>query len=242
MYNVCTMISGKAEWPLGGQSHLLHAVELFHVCASDRENSDAWLDFLSRYSGKIKYFIRGAIRQFLGSSGYLNDSTAAVSMQETDLFQNTILRLVENDCAAMKRFTGKTEDELLAYLAVISRSTVIDALRRSKAIKRRNTATDNEKPTITPAVGFRKIIDNTGFERVILANELISLVRQAIRSRSGRTSTRDQLVFELHFFDGLSFSQISKCKGINLSKAGVEKLLRRLIGRVQDSLQPVDSR
>lgn len=236
------MMSGKTVSPFGAQSHHFHAVELFHICASDRENSDAWSEFLCRYSGKIKYFIRGAIRQFLGFSEYLNDPASAASMQESDLFQNIILRLVENDCAAMKRFSGKTEDEVLAYIAVISRSTVIDALRRSKAIKRRTTVADDERPKIVPSAGFCKIIDNKGLERSILANELLSLVRQTIRSKSGRASTRDQLVFELHFLDGLSFSQISECKGINLSKAGVEKLLRRLIGRVQDSLQPVDSR
>jgi RNA polymerase sigma factor (sigma-70 family) len=236
------MMLGKAVSPFGEQSHHLHAVELFHVCASDRDNSDLWSELLSRYTGKIKYFIRGAIRQFLGSSGHMNDSTTAVSMQESDLFQNTILRLVENNCAAMKRFSGKTEDELLAYLAVISRSTVIDALRRAKAIKRRTAVADDEMPKAVSSVNFCKIIDNKGLERAVLANELISLVRQSINSKSGRTSTRDQIVFELHFLDGLSFSQISKCRGINLSKTGVEKLLKRLIGRVQDSLQPVDSR
>jgi RNA polymerase sigma factor (sigma-70 family) len=236
------MMSGKAVSPFGEESHRLHAVELFLLCASDRENYGAWSEFLSRYSSKIKYFIRGAIRQFLGTSKYLNDPNTAVGMQENDLFQNIIIRLVENDCAAMKRFSGKTEEEVLAYMAVISRSTVIDALRRSKAMKRRNTFADEERPKVAPSVGFSKMIDNKGLERAILADELLSLVHQTIGSKSGWASTRDQLVFELHFLDGLSFSQISKCKGINLSKAGVEKLLRRLIGRVQDSLQPVDSR
>jgi RNA polymerase sigma factor (sigma-70 family) len=241
MYN-SNMISGQSALPLREQLHLLHPVTLFRLCASGRENSDAWAEFLYRYSSKLKYFIRGTLRQILGSSGVMNNSTASVSMQESDLFQNTILRLVENNCVAMKRFSGKTEDELLAYLAVISRSTVIDALRRFKAIKRRTSANDNEIQMNRPSVGFRKIDGDAGFEQIILANELISLVRKTIKSKSGQTSVRDQLVFELHFFEGLSFSQISRCKGINLSKAGVEKLLRRLIGRVQNSLQPMDWR
>jgi RNA polymerase sigma factor (sigma-70 family) len=242
MYNDPIMISGESASSPRERPSLLHPVLLFRLCASNRENSEAWSEFLYRYSSKLKFFIRGTIRQILGSSGDPNNSIVTVSMQESDLYQNTILRLVENNCAAMKRFSGKTEDELLAYLAVISRSTVIDALRRSNAIKRRTIAKDNEKPMAMPSVGFQKIADNPGFERQILANELISLVHQTIKSRSGQTSARDQLAFELHFIDGLSFSQISRCKGINLSKAGVEKLLGRLISRVQDSLQPMDSR
>ena len=236
------MASENPASPLTDQPHLLHPVTLFHLCASDRENFEAWSEFLYRYSGKLKYFIRGSIRQVLGSSGIFDNPTVAVGMQESDLFQNTILRLVEKNCAAMKRFSGKTEDDLLTYLAVISRSTVLDAFRRSKAMKRRAITTENEKLKAMPSFGFHKIADDPGFERIILADELISLVHKTIKSKSGETSARDQLVFELYFVDGLTFDQISECKGINLSKAGVEKLLSRLIGRVQNSLQPMDSR
>ena len=232
----------EPELPCRKELDLLDPVMLFHLCASDSENSDAWVEFLGRYSQKIKYFIRGTIRQFWGSSGYAANTTVAVNMQESDLFQNTILRLVENNCAAMKRFSGTTEDELLAYLAVISRSTVMDALRRSNAIKRRPITENVDRHKEGYSVRSRNSANNAGFEMDILANEIISLVHQTIKSKSASASKRDQLVFELHFFDGLSFSQISRCKGINLSKAGVEKLLKRLIGRVQDSLQPIDSR
>ncbi len=37
----------------------------------------------------------------------------------------------------------------------------------------------------------------------------------------------------MHYLDGLSHSQIAKCAGINLTKAGVEKLLKRLTDRIQ---------
>lgn len=142
------------------------------------------------------------------------------------------MRLVANDCAVMKRFSGKDENDLLAYLAVISRSAVLDWLRHGSAIKRgyeqRGQQNLEFMLTETPDPA-----EKGEYERKILIGELVSMTRNVIASHSGQASSRDQLVFDLHFLHGLSFSQISQCKGINLSKAGVEKLLNRLVSRVQ---------
>lgn len=208
---------------------LLDPIELFRLCAADRENSDAWSEFLRRYSTKIRYFIQGAIRQAPADQ---QDSPASVAIQESDLFQNAIVRLVENDCAAMKRFSGASENDLFAYLAVICRSAVLDTLRRGTALKRRHAVVENEESILLSAAPHR-ITDDLELDRDILLDEIVSITRNTIQCHSGDVSGRDQLVFELHFFDGLSCSQIAQCKGVNLSKAGVEKLLRRLVGRVQ---------
>jgi RNA polymerase sigma factor (sigma-70 family) len=212
---------------------LLDPVELFHFCAASRQNSDVWSEFLRRYGSKLKQFIHGTLRQVLGVSACPNESTTYGGIQDTDLFQNAIVRLVESDCAAMKRFSGTSEADLLAYLAVICRSVVLDALRRDTASKRRRPATVEREEKIAASGGARGFLDNAGFERAILARELISIAHHTIKSRSGHVSSRDQLVFQLHFFDGLSFGQIAQCRGINLSKTGVEKLVKRLVGRVQ---------
>jgi RNA polymerase sigma factor (sigma-70 family) len=211
---------------------LLDPIELFHICAGNCEDSDAWSEFLSRYSVKLKHFIRGTLRQVSGYASYQHSQVASGSIQENDIFQNVIVRLVENDCAAMKRFSGASENELLAYLAVICRSSVLDTLRRGNALKRWTSAKET-KESIEDSTGDCPPKGHSGFEREILAKELVSLFADTIKSHSGHVSDRDQLVFKLHFYDGLSFSQIAQCQGINLSKAGVEKLLRRLVDRVQ---------
>jgi RNA polymerase sigma factor (sigma-70 family) len=211
---------------------LLDPIELFRLCAADRENSDAWSEFLRRYTTRLKYFIQGTLRQTHGYPATQHDAATSGAIQESDLFQNAILRLVENDCAAMKRFSGTSEDDLLAYLAVICRSAVLDTLRRSSALKRRNAVPESDESILFSYVP-RRIAEDVGFERNILLDEIVSLTRNTIQCHSGDVSSRDQLVFKLHFFDGLSYSQIAQCKGVNLSKAGVEKLLKRLVGRVQ---------
>jgi len=223
------LLRGCAQ-PYNTEVRLLDAIELFQVCAADRENSDAWGEFLRRYGTKLRYFIHGALRQAFGYSAPQHDTAGGI--QESDLFQNAILRLVENDCAAMKRFSGSSENDLLAYLAVICRSSVRDTLRRNNALKRRHTAPESDESTPASAAS-RRFTDSPELERAILVDEIVSLTQNTIQRHSGDVSSRDRLVFKLHFFDGLSYSQIAQCKGINLSKAGVEKLLKRLVGRVQ---------
>jgi len=217
---------------LDAKMRLRDPVQLFQLCAGDRENSEAWSEFLRRYTVKLKHFIHGTLRQVFGGSSYQNDSITSSGPQVSDLFQNAIVRLVENDCAAMKKFSGTSENELLAYMAVICRSVVLDALRRDNAIKRRPVAAKGEE-SIMDSTGSRRPINHSEFEREILGRELISLIRHTIKSYSGDVSIRDQLVFDLHFFDGLSYSQIAHCRGVNLSRAGVQKLLKRLVDRVQ---------
>ncbi len=170
------------------------------------------------------------MRQIRGPLPASDNTSSLGGVQESDLFQNTILRLVEKDCSAMKRFSGETEGELLVYLAVIARSVVRDTLRRQQAFKRR-------APTVVIKDGLDACLENvmasSACEREVLGREIVSLTRQAIKSLSGDTWARDRLVFELHFFHGLSFQQIAQCGGVNLSKRGVEKLLKRLVERVQ---------
>jgi RNA polymerase sigma factor (sigma-70 family) len=207
----------------------LHAVELFLLCAGDEERSAAWAEFLRRYGARIRYFIRGTLRQ-AGADG----RGALGGVQEGDLFQNTILRLVENNYAAMKRFTGTTEEEMMAYLAVISRSVVRDHIRRDRAFKRRGVNEEFDESTSSRGAARDPEAEHPNPERQLLARELFSITQNAIACRSGETSTRDRLVFQLHFMHDLSFAQIAECRGINLSKAGVEKLVNRLVDRVRN--------
>ena len=209
----------------------LTAVELFHTCAANREDANTWSEFLRRYSAKLKQFIRGILRHFPGSFSGALETTTLGGSQESDLFQNIIVRLVENDCAAMKRFSGTTEEELLAYLAVISRSVVMDTIRRSRAVKRKPTADYEGMYPISVSSG-KGFVDQE-LERGILTRELIGMAHQYISSNSGKAIDRDRLVFQLHFLEGLSLQQIAQCRGINLTKGGVEKLIKRVVSRVQ---------
>ena len=120
-----------AERVPGNDPIAIETVELVSLCAQDTGNSALWSELLRRITPKIKTFIRGTLRQNRGGSFGPSDAPLlSGGFQESDLFQNTIVRLVQNDCAVMRRFSGITEEEFMAYLAVITRSVVSDFLRR----------------------------------------------------------------------------------------------------------------
>ncbi len=209
---------------------------LFSLCAKDREDSALWSEFLRRTSQKIRQFIRGTLRQ--SAEGTASSSWAAAlscELQESDLFQSTIMRLVENDCAAMKRFSGQSDEEVLAYLAVITRSVVRDCLRRRRA-KKRPSSQRQVEPFLLRGSGRLAVNARAGrpsTERDLLAREIMDLSKRSLDALEGKFSARDRLIFRLYFFHDLSLSQIAQCQGINLSKAGVERVIDRLMERLR---------
>src|SRR5881628_1747046 len=91
----------------GGGLQGVEPLELWSRCARDTTNAALWTEFLRRFTPKISLFIKTTLRQSLPSSSFnSNASTISGGAQESDLVQMTITRLVQNDCAAMKRFSG----------------------------------------------------------------------------------------------------------------------------------------
>jgi RNA polymerase sigma factor (sigma-70 family) len=225
-----------AERVPGNDPRAVETVELVSLCAQDTENSALWSELLGRITPKIKAFIRGTLRQNRGSSFYTSDAPLlSGGFQESDLFQNTIVRLVQNGCAVMKRFSGVTEEEFMAYLAVITRSVVSDFLRRQRALKRPVSHTQVSLGSLESRTDVSdSSAKHESMERELLAREVTDLSMRMIRDSSGESSARDQLIFQLYFTYGLSTTQIAHCKGVELSKPGVEKVLNRLKDRLRN--------
>jgi RNA polymerase sigma factor (sigma-70 family) len=219
--------SPSAEHPEG-----IDPVELFLLCAQDTANSELWTEFLRRYTPKIKAFIRRCLSQSWGDAG---SRMSIGEIQESDLFQNVIVRLVKNDCAAMKQFSGEREDDLLAYMAVITRSVVRDCQRSQWALKRASDRADAQHLLTAQLqnLSSRGFSDVRAIERRLLAREVLELSEKTLKFLPGPYPVRDRLIFQLYFLHNLSAEQITQCKGISLSKAGVEKVLKRLKERIR---------
>jgi DNA-directed RNA polymerase specialized sigma24 family protein len=151
-----------------------------------------------------------------------------------DLFQSTIVRLIENDCALMKKFRGTTDDEWLAYLAVITRSVVRNSLLRDQRLRRRDLAgaralrfLGSQKPALTESASIGERV-----ERRLLAKEVICFCKSEIRTRAGKHAARDLLIFDLCFIQDLSINEIVRCRSVDLSRKGVQKAINRLLDRV----------
>lgn len=209
--------------------------DLLVLCCTDTNNSEAWTEFLRRFGPKIKAFARGTLRQTPASG-------PAAGNQESDLFQSTLVKLVEQECAVLKRFKSDSEADFMAYLAVITRSVVRDHMRYQTAQKRPVllAPSDSDRADDGDSYDPREGCTLPLTERDILARELTGLSMKVIHNSSGSFSTRDRLIFELYYFHDLSFSQIAQCRGVDLSKAGVEKVLNRLKDRVRDMTATAD--
>jgi RNA polymerase sigma factor (sigma-70 family) len=210
----------------------IDSIALASLCAEDLTDSDLWAEFLRRFAARIKFFIKGTLRQSSSQAAQLLLQDA----QESDLLQSVIIRLMDNDGAALRRFSGTTEGDLLAYLAVVARSVVRDSLRRDSADKRMNPWAGRETLKLTSHDIHRA---ERQMDRELLAKELEQLSMQMIEDHSG-DPVRDRLIFQLYFVDGLSTSQIAECKGIGLSKSAIEKAISLLRNRVRHAAGAAD--
>jgi RNA polymerase sigma factor (sigma-70 family) len=204
--------------------------ELLCACAERRSDSELWTEFLRRYGHRIKQFVKGTLRIAIGKRGAGAPSAVLGGMQVSDLVQSTILRLVEQDCAAIRRFSGNSDFEWLAYLAVITRSVVRESIRRHRALKRPGGADAREPHDYRWRGRDREKdrIDATDLERGFLAYEIRALGERSIGGPESECSNRDKLIFRLYFEHDMSINQIAQCEKISLSKAGVEKALNRV--------------
>ncbi len=215
---------------MSGDFREMDSLRLVALCASDTQSAPLWAEFVRRFGPKIRMFIRGTLWQSSGGVGAWPERAGLGGAQESDLFQNTIIRLVENDCAALKRFSGALEGDFLCYLAVIARSVVRDHFRHHNARRHQVALAENLQ---NRSEGKFDPVELQQPEKRILAGEVMRLSQRSIRFLSGESKGRDWLIFRLYYGDGLSIDQIARCNGIELSKAGVEKVLNRLKKRLR---------
>jgi len=213
----------------------LCVIELVSLCAADTGNAQIWTEFLRRFEPRIKSFIRKTLLRYWNGTVHTPDKSLITGKnEENDLFQSTILRLVDNDCGLMKRFMG-SEDEFVAYLAVVSESVVRDSLRRRRAVKRPN----EHRRYDSDSLDFGNLENSKGArreepvaERRLLAKEVWNICLRSIKKLPGSPRTRNRQIFELYFSRGFSVHEIARVKEIGLSKTGVENVLNRLKDRV----------
>lgn len=224
------MASKDSDLP--GEAGLCRAsmVELLGVCLSDAERAASWSELAGRILPRLRKFIRGTLCS-VAKRPANSLSVLPGGLQEADLLQNVLVRLLENDRLLLRRFTGHTEEDLLNYLAIISRSTVLDNIRRQLATKR---ATGQFLQRKRPRFegfdpGSEQASGRASADLTILAREITEIAKAVLAG----SSVRDKVIFQLHYFENLSTEQIAKCQGIALSHSGVKRVLRQLKNRIR---------
>ncbi len=204
----------------------LETVDLLRLCVINQQNCEAWTELLLRVLPKIKCFVRGTLRRRISPGLKLHASVRVGGADESDLSQEILLKLVENNCALLKRFAGKTEAEFLAYIAGISRRVVRDCVRRQAALKRATESVPQDRLVDCLSVPGQSF----PIETRILAREYAERIELGLQDHN---RNRNRLIFQLYFFAGLSALQIANCAGIGLSHAGVKKVLGQMIEKAR---------
>lgn len=110
--------------------HSVH--QMMSNCTNKSRNREAyWFEFEKKFGQAISNFIR---TEFIKLFGIKNVQKSTETLK--DLKQEVYLKLLENDCGALKNFKGSNESSFLGYLYTISVNVVRNYFKAQKTLKR----------------------------------------------------------------------------------------------------------
>src|SRR5215475_6093937 len=107
---------------------VLPSSKLFGCCSSHFDDDQYWEEFVRRFNPCLTLSVHQSYRRFSPEPPPLE--------LVSDLLQEIYLKILQDKCAVLRRFRGKSEIEAEVYLMHIATSTAIDRLRRQRSMKR----------------------------------------------------------------------------------------------------------
>lgn len=208
---------------------------LIKKCAESSENQSTWLEFIRRFDRHIKLSVLRAFR--LLSTNLLHRETLKEDIR--DLVQEVYIRLVKNDCRALKTFKPKYDDAFYGYLSLICTSVVKDFFKKFSRLKRKvYIQSIDERPTISQK---NKLITKSlpsfigpNPEKWVIAKDLLQKAKSYYNSiNSTKEDKRNELIFQLYFIHGLSIKDISRIKGLNISHSNANIIIWRMKRKIR---------
>jgi RNA polymerase sigma factor (sigma-70 family) len=188
-----------------GHSNLSHQ-ELITRCIAGDEA--AWSEFLKRFNKPIAAVLVKTLRRRMQPRPSLVD----------DLVQNTLLKLLENDCKALKVFKSQHENAIFGYLQVVSSNVAQDYLRRLEA-KKRDARAEQELEEVPPDM----VADDHGARDA----EHRAHINQVEARLKPLASEKEQEIFWLYNRWGLTAREIAQLFQMNIKT--VENMLAKLL-------------
>ena len=208
---------------------------LIKKCAESLENQSTWIEFIRRFDRHIKLSVLRAFR--LLSINLLHRETLKEDIR--DLVQEVYIRLVKNDCRALKTFKPKYDDAFYGYLSIISTSVVKDFFKKFSRLKRKvYIQSIDERPAISQK---NKLITKSlpsfigpNPEKWVIAKDLLQKAKSYYNSiNSTKEDKRNELIFQLYFIHGLSIKDISRIKGLNISHSNANIIIWRMKRKIR---------
>ena len=193
-----------------------HDRDLLRRCLHHEPGS--WNDFVDRFLGLVYHVVQHTAH--LRSFPLRPEDTEDVAAQ-------VLLRIVENDYAALRQFRGQSS--LATYLTVIARRTCVQELaRRAGAEPPARGLNDRDEPeadeTARPQGGLESI------------EEVAQLLK--------KLPTRERNVVRLFYLEGRSYEEISKELDLPINSIGaiLSRARKKLRGDVRGAPPEINSR
>lgn len=180
--------------------------ELIHRClASDQI---VWTEFLRRFERPISMVVIRTLRRRLRPTPALVE----------DLVQNTYLKLLDDNCKALRTFKAQHENSIYGYLQVMASNITQDYLRKLDA-KKRDSRVEQDIEELPP-----DLISDTSASREA---EHRTEIRQVEERLKKITTGTEQEIFWLYNRWGLTAKEISQIFQMNIKS--VENMLARIL-------------
>ena len=180
--------------------------ELIQRClASDQV---VWTEFLRRFERPISMVVIRTLRRRLRPTPTMVE----------DLVQNTYLKLLDDNCKALRTFKAQHENSIYGYLQVMASNITQDYLRKLDA-KKRDSRIEQDIEELPPDL----ISDSSATREAEHRTE----IRQVEERLKKITTGTEQEIFWLYNRWGLTAKEISQIFQMNIKS--VENMLARIL-------------
>lgn len=191
----------------------LQVVELISACAAG--DDAAWLEFIARFEKAIRVSILRVARRW------------GVVPRECveDLLQESYLKLCADRCSCLQRFAREHPGAVESYIRTVAVNLANDAFKAARTLKRGSGEVVQLVEFIEPKAPSSDRGGVQSITRAVLLEEIDACLAACTE---GPSQERDQLIFWLHYRQGMSADAIASIPAIGLSLKGVESVLYRL--------------
>ncbi len=215
----------------------LNNTEFIKLCAQQAASENVWEEFCSRFHSSIQSSVYRECYQV----GIISKSSSANVYE--DLVQDVYLKLVGNDCKALREFKGSAENSIYLYLGTIARNVVLNYLSSIKAKKRDSiqvsldspieTEGDQDSLPLESAIRSQQFDLEEHLKGISLREEVEDILDQSVQ---GKNKARDKLIIRLAIYEGFSAEEIAQRFPTDLSVKGIANTISRLKQSLQQGL------
>ena len=201
--------------------------ELVRLLLATRDEdlrADLWVEFWHRFQPVIARTVR---RRIIRYTRWVDPGRV------DDLVQDTFLKILKDDCKALRHFEFRHENALASLLKVMAANVVEDKIRSDIADKKGGGQTpenidDLLQPPSDLSHGVASMFNS------LRMNEIENCLQ---RRKTEANFNRDYKMFWLYYRDGFTALEISQLPDIGFKNVkGVESALLRLIKWIIDCL------